>query len=90
MTKEMALYTVVEIAEATGIDLRGPAGHPYHCGERMHVKAGLIGPDYAQCEACGLTIGNAASPHISRWERSAEIDSQEIDGRTWIVLLEQQ
>ena len=47
-----------------GIELQGEEGQPYHCGQRMQVKEGIFGPDYARC-LCGLVIGNLASPHIN-------------------------
>lgn len=56
---------VVEVAASVGIELRGEDGQPYHCGERMTVYSGVVGPDRASCEACGLTIENGLSPHMN-------------------------
>ena len=56
------------VAEHAGIELRTvdeEEGIPFHCGERMHVKGGIMGPDYAHCNRCGLLMSNAASPHIN-------------------------
>ena len=53
------------VAERAGIELRGEEGIPFHCGERMQVKEGVMGPDYARCSPCGLTMLNAASPHVN-------------------------
>lgn len=53
------------IAATVGIELRGDDGQPWHCGARMQVKSGIVGTDYARCEACGLTVGNILSPHIN-------------------------
>lgn len=52
------------IAERVGIVLEGEEGHPFHCGERMRTKGGIVGVDYAECN-CGLLICNAGSPHIN-------------------------
>lgn len=59
------LGTVKTVARRAGIELRGEDGQPYHCGQRMHVKGGIFGSDWARCEACGLTMANYASPHIN-------------------------
>ena len=61
----MELADVRTLCGRLGIELRGAEGHPWHCGERMRTKVGVIGIDYAKCEQCGLTIGNMASPHIN-------------------------
>jgi len=58
------LLGLKELCLKHGIELKGDDGQPYHCGKRMVVKGGIIGPDYAKCE-CGLVIGNVLSPHIS-------------------------
>ena len=60
------LYTDVRTAAGRArIELRGEDGVPHHCGAPMRVKAGLMGPDYARCDSCGLTLYNAASPHVN-------------------------
>lgn len=56
---------VDEVKRLTGIELRGDDGQPYCCGQRMNVKGGIMGPDYARCKVCGQEIGNYRSPHIS-------------------------
>ena len=53
------------IAERAGVELKEEDGIPYHCGERMQVKAGIIGPDYVKCHPCGLLLLNTASPHVN-------------------------
>ena len=53
------------IAERAGVELRGDDGIPWHCEIEMQVKAGIWGPDYAKCNACGITMRNLASPHIN-------------------------
>ena len=56
------------IADNAGIELRtveDEEGIPYHCKEKMQVKGGIIGPDYARCKTCGLVIYNMLSPHIN-------------------------
>ena len=53
------------IASKAGIELRGDDGQPYCCDERMQVKAGIFGPDFARCHQCDLQIWNSASPHIN-------------------------
>ena len=56
---------VQTVADRAGVELQGEEGIPFHCGERMHVKSGILGPDYAKCETCGLLLYNAASPHVN-------------------------
>ena len=56
------------ITDTAGIELRtveDEEGIPYHCEERMQVKGGITGPDYARCSPCRLAIGNMLSPHIN-------------------------
>ena len=53
------------IAERAGIELRGEDGQPFHCGERMETRGGILGTDYARCRTCGLKMVNAASPHVN-------------------------
>ena len=78
------MRTVTDLCAELGIDLRGEDGQPWHCGERMRVKSGLMGPDYAECK-CGLIIGNAASPHISGGIPSEDW-CNEHGNRTWVKL----
>ena len=61
----MKLLSVKEICRLNNIELKEPDGQPYCCGQRMDVRSGIAGPDYAKCEVCGKTIGNLASPHIN-------------------------
>jgi hypothetical protein len=68
-----------------GIDLQGTDGQPHHCGQRMHVKGGLLGPDWAKCEICGLTIANLASPHIAG-RLYSEKDLASMGNATWGVI----
>jgi hypothetical protein len=58
-------HDVETLATTLGITLVGEEGKPDHCGQRMRVKVGIAGPDYARCDQCGLTIGNGASPHMN-------------------------
>ena len=53
------------IADRAGIELQEEEGLPFHCGAKMRVKSGLMGPDYAHCNTCGLTMLNEASPHVN-------------------------
>ena len=56
------------VAKMTGIELRDEEdkeGIPYHSEEKMQVKRGIIGPDYARCNTCELVIYNMLSPHIN-------------------------
>lgn len=56
------------ICERVGIELRevdGEEGIPFCCGQRMRVKGGVMGPDYADCGVCRQQIYNSASPHIN-------------------------
>ena len=64
--KDREKYSDVRtIAERACVELREEDGKPFHCGERMPTKHGLFGPDYAKCGSCGLTMWNAASPHVN-------------------------
>ena len=59
---------VASICERAGVELRtvdGEEGIPFCCGQRMQVKAGIMGPDYARCNECRLEVENLASPHIN-------------------------
>lgn len=78
------MQTVTELCAELGIELRGDDGQPFHCGERMRVKSGLMGPDYAECR-CGLKIGNMASPHVSGCFPSQQW-LEENGNRTWLKL----
>jgi len=73
---------IADVKARTGIDLRGVDGEPYCCEQRMQVKSGIIGPDYAKCHTCGQEIGNAASPHIN----SGPTEEFEKSGKTWVRL----
>ena len=56
------------IAERASIELRTveeEEGILFCCDQRMHVKAGIMGPDYAHCNQCGQTMTNQASPHVN-------------------------
>jgi len=59
------MKTVTDLCADLGIELRGEDGHPYHCGEKMETRGGIVGIDQARCLCCGLEIANAASPHIN-------------------------
>lgn len=73
-----------DVKARTGIELCGDDGQPYCCGQRMQIKGGIIGPDYAKCHVCGQEIGDAASPHIN----GGYIPTKEFleSGKTWVRL----
>ncbi len=81
----VVMRTVTDLCAELGIELRGDDGQPFHCGERMRVKSGLMGPDYAECK-CGLRIGNAASPHINGGCILDDKWCEEHGDRTWVKL----
>ena len=81
------LTDVRTLAAAHGIELRGDDGQPYHCGERMQVRSGLVGPDYALCR-CGLAIGDMASPHINGGIVFVKEWYEQHGHRTWTLLSE--
>lgn len=56
---------VEDAAAAAGVELRGGDGQPFHCGERMEVRGGMAGIDYAKCRPCGVTLFRVDSPHIN-------------------------
>ena len=56
---------VKTVCANVGIDLRGDELHPYHCGDRMTTKSGLLGTDYAVCERCQLDVRWMVSPHVN-------------------------
>lgn len=78
------IRNIEDVKTRTGIELRGDDGQPYCCDQRMQVKGGIIGPDYAKCHVCGQEIGNAASPHIN----GGCIPTAEFlqSGKTWVRL----
>jgi len=80
------LLDITTLCKREGIDLRGDDGQPYCCGERMTVRSGIIGPDYAHCAICGKAIGNAASPHINGGYIPPEEWFAEHGTRTWYRL----
>lgn len=55
---------VRQAADSIGVQLHGEEGHPFHCGERMTVKGGIFGVDYARCE-CGALMYRIDSPHTN-------------------------
>ena len=81
----IVMQTVEELCKQLGIELKGDHGQPYHCGERMNVKSGILGPDYAKCK-CGLEIGNMSSPHINGGHILGDEWYQENGNATWIKL----
>ena len=77
------------IANTAGIELRtveNEEGIPYHCGERMQVKGGVIGPDYTRCGLCELAIGNMLSPHINGGVILKEEITEKFGDSLWTVL----
>lgn len=79
------MKTVTDLCEELGIELKPPDGQPYHCGNRMKVKSGICGPDYAECN-CGLRIGNMLSPHINGGIIPDENWIEEHGEATWVKL----
>lgn len=83
------MYSIRQLARREGIELRGDDGQPFHCGERMNVRGGIIGSDYGRCK-CGLEVGNLASPHIAHQGSTCILWGDEwLDAhksRTWAVL----
>lgn len=63
--RRSGLLPIKELCRNEDIELKGSEGHSYCCGERMRVKAGIAGTDYAKCWRCGKTIGDYLSPHIN-------------------------
>lgn len=82
MTETLELADVRTIAARHGIELRGDDGQPYHCGERMEVRSGILGTDYAKCK-CGLAIGNMASPHVNGGYVMSDEWFEKHDGKAW-------
>jgi len=82
----MDLLDVSDLCQCEGIELRGEDGQPYCCGERMIVKGGLIGPDFAECRRCGKAIGNAASPHINGGGIPSAEWLDEHGDKTWYLM----
>lgn len=77
----MTFMSIRELCEAEEIDLRGEDGQPYCCDERMHVKSGICGPDFARCRQCGKEIRNFVSPHVNGGYLVTEEFAE--SGRTW-------
>ena len=75
---------VEQLCKELGIRLEGKDGQPFHCGERMETKAGVIGVDYAHCRKCGLAIGDLRSPHINGGWILSEAGYE--DQETWVQL----
>ena len=82
----ISLFDVADLCQREGIELRGDDGQPYCCGERMNVRGGIIGPDFAECRKCGKAIGNAASPHINGGCIPSDEWIKENGNKTWCVL----
>ena len=55
----------VRTAAQIGVELHGEDGQPFHCGQRMTVKGGIVGTDYAKCETCGVALLRLDSPHVN-------------------------
>jgi len=82
----ISFFDVTDLCQREGIELRGDDGQPYCCGERMNVRGGIIGPDFAECRKCGKAIGNAASPHINGGCIPSDEWIKENGNKTWYVL----
>lgn len=78
------LRTIRDLCAEQGIELKDEDGQPFCCEQRMTVSGGILGPDHAECEMCGKTIGNVASPHIN----GGHIATDEFvkSGKTWARL----
>jgi hypothetical protein len=73
-----------DAVNVANIEKRGD--HAYHCGEKMDVRSGLLGPDFAACHKCGIRLLNMASPHINGG-RMPDGDNEQVKaGRTWSVV----
>ena len=81
-----AVLGVSELCQQIGIELRGADGQPYCCGQRMTVKSGIIGTDFAECQICKKAIGNMASPHINGGGIPTDEWLNKQGDRTWVRL----
>ena len=84
--KSTPLLAVSDLCQRECIELRGDDGQPFCCGVRMHVKAGIFGPDFAECLTCGKMIGNAASPHINGGFIPSDEWIKEHGDKTWYLM----
>lgn len=76
---------VRSVCVAAGIDLRGGEGQPFCCGERMEVRSGILGPDYAKCHTCETELRNLASPHVNGGYMPNPEAPEFKAGRTWMA-----
>lgn len=79
-------WPVQQLPEAFGIELRDDDGVPWHCGQKMIVRSGLFGADFAECQPCGLTVGNALSPHINAGIVFVDEVYEAHPGGAWVAL----
>lgn len=84
LTSEQLGTTDVRTAAAQiGVDLRGEDGQPFHCEQRMTVKGGIVGTDYAKCETCGALLLRMDSPHVNGGYRFDEADYESLGDDVW-------
>lgn len=76
---------VVTAADALGVELRGEDGQPFCCGDRMTVKGGIFGVDYASCEKCGNYLYRIDSPHTNGGHVFSDEAYEELGERVWMA-----
>lgn len=82
---EQGATDVRAAAARIGVDLRGEDGQPYHCGERMTVKGGILGTDYAKCETCGALLLRIDSPHTNGGQIFTHEEYQLLSDAVWVA-----
>lgn len=86
IAREAGATTAEKAAESIGVELRGEDGQPYCCGERMHVKGGIFGVDYAHCETCRNLLYRIDSPHTNGGLVFTEEEYAALGDEVWIAL----
>lgn len=82
---EVGPTDVLSAADALGVELRGEEGHPFCCGDRMTVKGGIFGVDYASCETCGNYLYRIDSPHTNGGHVLSDEGYAELGDRIWMA-----
>ena len=77
--------TVEKACESIGVELRGEEGHPFCCGERMHVKGGIFGVDYARCSTCENLLTRIDSPHTNGGYVFTAEEYDELGDEVWVA-----
>lgn len=83
--REAGATTAEKAAESIGVELRGEDGQPFCCGERMHVKGGIFGVDYAKCETCGNRLVRIDSPHTNGGYVFSAEEYDSLGDRVWVA-----